>query len=163
PPDRAQHVADQGELVDRGPGQDHRLEEVVEGGGQEHQPSPDLACLGRGHSPGSRLKSVMVRSRPSSTMERTASPPRATIGGSAFAAAPESFMKVCGLARTSSPPPAATRAVSDFAARSLSWTWRRAASSSTTRKPRLWRVEAYSAPGLPSPMTSHRFSTGSIG
>src|SRR5436309_8062038 len=82
---------------------------------------------------------------------------------SALAAAPESFMKVCGLARTSSLSPAAIRAVSDFAARSFSWTRWRAASSSTTRKPRLWRVEAYSGPGLPRPMTSQRPSTGSIG
>jgi hypothetical protein len=33
-------------------------------------------------------------------------------------------------------------------------TFQRRASSSTTMKPMLWRVRAYSGPGLPSPTTS---------
>jgi hypothetical protein len=53
----------------------------------------------------------------------------------------------------------ATRRVRASAMRAVrffvqSSTFQRLASSSTTMKPMLWRVRAYSGPGLPSPTTS---------
>src|SRR5579864_6828423 len=63
-------------------------------------------------------------------------------------------MKVIGLASTTFSPPIMPLASIARARRSFHFQPILLASLSSTRKPILWRVRSYSAPGLPSPITS---------
>ena len=74
-------------------------------------------------------------------------------------ARPESFMYVCGLASTSSWPPARISSTDDASrSRPRPAFPARSATRSSTIQARLWRVSAYWLPGFPRPTTS--FTSG---
>ena len=73
---------------------------------------------------------------------------------------PERFMYVCGFTRITGTPASVPRAMRHLKARFASQVApMRDAMRSTTSKPALWGVPAYSAPGLPSPAMT--FTTAS--